>query len=147
MGECKHLPLDKETYKCALCGDRVVPSVTEDGRKDDLGKLPHELVPADCEDMLAAVLQFGALVYEANNWQKVHHSRYYSAMRRHMNAWRKGEMFDKDSGLPHSAHALCCNLFILWQDLRRVPNKDELMAKVPEMACLYKAKKESSKKP
>ena len=97
------------------------------GRKDDLQKLPHSLIPAECEDFLAAVLQFGAYCYEKNNWEKLDDffDRYYSANRRHHNKRRQGEVFDKDSGLPHYAHALCCDMFLLWKDLQSLTKEEK----------------------
>jgi hypothetical protein len=117
------------------------------GKKDDSGKLPMGLIPPECEDFLAGVLQFGAIVYEPNNWQGVEEGRYYDAFRRHLNARRGGEFSDADSGLPHSAHAACNAIFLLWNDLQAMTKEDRkvVLAKIPEMAAAYKTKKEVQK--
>lgn len=86
-----------------------------DGRKDDNGKLRYDLLPISAVEEIVKVLTFGAGKYADDNWQVVPglESRYYAALQRHLTAWRKGEMIDADSGLPHLAHAGCCLLFIL----------------------------------
>ena len=35
---------------------------------------------------------------------------------RHLIAWRKGELIDPESKLPHLAHAGCNLIFLNWQD-------------------------------
>ena len=85
------------------------------GKKFDDGKLRYDLVPPAVLKQLATVLTFGAEKYGANNWQTVPdaHNRYYAAMMRHVEADRGGEVFDKESGLPHLTHALACVAFML----------------------------------
>lgn len=89
------------------------------GRKFDGEKLRYDLIPPECEELLAAVLTYGAIKYDANNWQnlKDYEDRYYAALRRHENLRRMGETYDHESGLPHSAHMFTNAMFILWQDL------------------------------
>lgn len=93
--------------------------VVEPGRKDDQLKARYDLIPPEAEEMLAKVLAYGAIKYAPDNWRKVDraHARYFSAARRHMNARRRGEKLDPESGLPHTAHAMCCLLFLLTYDL------------------------------
>lgn len=85
-----------------------------DSHKQDEGKLDYSLVPEDWEQGLAMVLAFGAKKYGANTWQQVPSakSRYYAALRRHLSAWRDGELTDKESGLPHLYH-VAVNAFFL----------------------------------
>ena len=85
-----------------------------DTHKQDEGKLDYSLVPEDWEQGLAMVLAFGAKKYGANTWQQVPSakSRYYAALRRHLSAWRDGELTDKESGLPHLYH-VAVNAFFL----------------------------------
>ena len=117
-------------------------------KKDDSSKLPHHLIPAECEDFLAAVLNFGQVAYDANNWQGLDNffDRYYSANRRHHNKRREGEIFDKDSGLPHYAHALCCDLFLLWKDLQSLTKeqREQILKDVPQKAREYVFKREQA---
>jgi len=86
------------------------------GAKFDQGKLRHDLVLPEFEDAIAEVLTFGAQKYAAHSWKQVpdYKNRYYSALRRHLNAWRAGEKTDPESGLPHLAHA-ACNIYFLLQ--------------------------------
>lgn len=86
-----------------------------EGRKDDNGKARFDLLPPSAVEQIVQVLNFGASRYADDNWQKVPQleARYYAALQRHLTAWRKGEMHDADSGLPHLAHAGCCLLFLL----------------------------------
>jgi hypothetical protein len=53
-----------------------------------------------------------------DNWQRVPDAvhRYEAAFFRHMVAFMHGEKNDKESGLPHLAHAGCCLLFLAWFD-------------------------------
>lgn len=85
------------------------------GRKDDAGKARFDLLPVSALEEIVRVLNFGAARYDDDNWQKVPNleARYYAALQRHLTAWRKGELEDEDSGLPHLAHAGCCLLFLL----------------------------------
>lgn len=89
------------------------------GKKFDEGKLRYDLVPPAVLEQLATVLTFGAEKYGANNWQTVPdaRNRYYAAMMRHVEADRGGEVFDKESGLPHLTHALACVAFMLHNTL------------------------------
>jgi hypothetical protein len=86
------------------------------GAKFDQGKARHDLVLPEFEDAIAQVLTFGAEKYAAHSWKTVPdlRSRYYSALRRHLNAWRAGEDVDPESGLKHLAHA-ACNIYFLLQ--------------------------------
>lgn len=85
-----------------------------DSHKQDEGKLDYSLVPEEWEQGLAMVLAFGAKKYGKNTWQQVENGRerYYSALRRHLSAWRDGEFTDKESGLPHLYH-VAVNAFFL----------------------------------
>lgn len=85
------------------------------GKKFDDGKPRYDLIPPVVLEQLATVLTFGAKKYGPNNWQTVPdaQNRYYSAMMRHVEADRGGEVFDEESGLPHLTHALACVTFLL----------------------------------
>lgn len=59
---------------------------------------------------LAAVVDVathGAMLYGEHNWQLVDRprDRYFSALMRHLVAWREGERRDQGSGYLHLAHA------------------------------------------
>lgn len=80
--------------------------------KDMIGsnKLPLHLWPETATVLGCLALLDGALKYGRCNYRAigVRASIYYDAARRHLNAWFEGEDTDKDSGLPHLAHALAC---------------------------------------
>lgn len=85
------------------------------GLKYDQDKPMYNLIPATAIDELAKVLTFGAIKYAPNSWQEVENGleRYRAALLRHTFAIQRGELVDSESGLPHSAHAMCCAAFIV----------------------------------
>lgn len=88
--------------------------------KHDSGKLRYDLVPPIAAKALATVLTYGAKKYKANSRQELgdFQARYTAALFRHIEAWRAGELYDKESGIQHLAHALCNLVFLLWYDMR-----------------------------
>ena len=87
-----------------------------EGKKYDTGKLRYDLLPPEVMEALASVLTYGAQKYGDNNWQSLtdFDKRYYSALMRHIEAWRKGEICDEESGLPHLHHALANVAFLVY---------------------------------
>lgn len=84
--------------------------------KHDQGKLPWDLLSFDAIEQIVRVLQHGEKKYSAWNWTRgggLSWSRVFAAAMRHMAAWARGETLDKESGLPHLAHAACCIMFLL----------------------------------
>ena len=82
--------------------------------KHDEGKLRYELIPPSALKGIAEVLTHGAEKYTPNNWRNVTDlTRYEGAMMRHFEAYRSGELLDKDSGLPHLAHCMTNLVFLL----------------------------------
>jgi hypothetical protein len=90
----------------------------EEGRKDDTGKLRWSLLPWRHVKTVVQVLEVGAAKYGENNWTKVkdRRRRYFDAAQRHLTAWWMGEPVDKEDGLSHLAHAVCCLLFLMEGD-------------------------------
>jgi hypothetical protein len=88
-------------------------------------KLRWDLLPWEEVEQVVKVLTLGASKYADHNWKFVpeNRSRYFAAAMRHLVAWFKGEKLDKESGLNHLAHALCCVLFLLWKDNQDENNK------------------------
>jgi hypothetical protein len=88
---------------------------------DDVGvKLDGDKPRYDLEQVLATeevmkVLTYGANKYSADNWRLVpdFEKRYYSASRRHIASYMRGELIDPESGLSHLAHAITCLSYIL----------------------------------
>lgn len=93
-------------------------SDTKPGIKYDQEKPRYDLLPAEPIDDVVKVLTVGAKKYADDNWKHVepYEQRYYAAALRHIQAWKMGEKMDKETGLPHMAHAICCLLFIAWKD-------------------------------
>lgn len=85
------------------------------GVKYDDGKARFDLIEPEFEEDIANVLTMGANKYAQNSWQHVEDgkNRYYAALRRHLNAWRKGEKTDQESGMSHLAHAACNVMFLM----------------------------------
>ena len=88
----------------------------EDGVKYDAGKLRMELIPPEAIEALAEVITYGANKYNDDNWKKVSKDRYIGALMRHLNAYRKGELYDDESGLTHMAHILTNAAFLIYKE-------------------------------
>lgn len=89
------------------------------GTKYDQGKLRWSLFPWDALQAVGGALEYGAVKYDTDNWQRVvgARTRYFDAAMRHLIAWHRGEEID-ESGHHHLAHAACCVLFLLAFSLR-----------------------------
>lgn len=112
---------------CAkLLADHGVTNVevVEEFMKFDGDKLRYDLIPPSTTRALAEVLTFGARKYKPNNWKNVSQEelhRYKGAAMRHFEAYRAGEFFDEESGMPHLWHCLTNLSFLIELD---VPNED-----------------------
>lgn len=96
--------------------DGFVVQEESGGYKCDGGKPRWELVPwMELEDCVR-VITFGAAKYEDDNWKLVAKLRYLGALARHLAKYMCGEIYDKETGLPHMAHIQCNALFIQWKD-------------------------------
>jgi hypothetical protein len=86
-----------------------------EGMKFDRGKTQYSLVPPRALHDLAEVMTYGADKYAPDNWRKVDdpENRYYNALMRHLEAYRRGEGVDPESGLPHLAHVMANATFLL----------------------------------
>lgn len=106
------------------------------GRKEDDGKLRYHVMPDAAEHEVIEVLNFGADKYGEHNWKNVKplNTRYYNAMRRHVSAFRQGERVDPDSGKHHLAHAVCCLLFMLENDIQESKLDEPLPAMLKRQA-------------
>lgn len=97
-----------------------VPNISPDtGKKFDQGKPRFSLVPNQAMSEVVDVLTFGASKYGDHNWKQIPglQNRYYDALQRHLSAFRDGHTLDDESGKHHLAHAACCVLFMLQNDL------------------------------
>lgn len=86
------------------------------GTKYDKDKPRWVLLPFKEVEEIVDVLTYGSKKYADFNWQHVKpgKDRYFSAMMRHISAWKNGEVLDQESGLSHLAHAGCCLLYLMW---------------------------------
>lgn len=98
------------------------------GKKFDVGKLRYDLVDDNAESAMVEILTYGATPkedggkgYGDNNWKFVPdgENRYFAALRRHLAAWRMGEVSDPETGKSHLAHAACCLHFLLAMELEK----------------------------
>jgi len=90
--------------------------VVETFMKFDSGKLRYELIPPSVTHALASVLTYGARKYKPNNWKKGEVDRYVGAAMRHFEAYRAGEYYDEESGLPHLQMLLTNAAFLVELD-------------------------------
>lgn len=90
--------------------------------KNDIidNKLRWDLLPLDLIEKIVEVYHFGAKKYSPNTWQKLPdgYNRYKAAMLRHLTAHEKGELYDKESGLPHLAHMAWNAIALLYFSLK-----------------------------
>jgi hypothetical protein len=97
------------------------------GLREDAGKLPIDLIPADVQAELAEVLRFGARKYAARNWERgMAWSKAYGPLLRHLNEWARGHRIDKESGRATMAHVLCNAVFLLAYELRGLHKLDDV---------------------
>lgn len=77
------------------------------GTKYDQDKLQYSLIPPHALEQVAKNLTVGLKKYkERNNWKKVQDAeqRYLDALYRHLEAHRRGELYDPDSSVPDMPH-------------------------------------------
>jgi hypothetical protein len=93
------------------------------GVKFDGDKVRLDLLPFTALESVGVVLTYGAKKYAPDNWRKVPgwRWRYMGAALRHLFASRRS-FDDPETGLPHLAHAACCVLFLLEQELHAAPH-------------------------
>ena len=93
-------------------------------KKSDNGKLPWTRFAWGGAAWVMKVMMFGAAKYGWDNWREAEtvedRRRYLDAAIRHLISHSKGEWLDKESDLPHLAHATCSLLFYL----ERVHDRD-----------------------
>ena len=89
------------------------------GLKFDSAKPEMYLLPPLATLEVGKVLTYGAQKYDAHNWRKLENlqDRYTSAAMRHLLAHMAGEKVDEETGLSHLAHAMCCLMFKLEDEL------------------------------
>jgi len=83
------------------------------GIKKDTGKPALDLVDAHCLEDVGRVLAFGATKYSTHNWQRgMALGKVLAAVLRHSYAILRGEYLDSETGMQHTAHAICGLMFV-----------------------------------
>lgn len=97
----------------------------EEGRKDDQGKPPLELLDRFALEETAKVMGFGEKKYGANNWRSgLSQRRTLGAALRHIFTHLDGETLDPETNLLHLAHAMCELMFAI-RMLKDRPDLDD----------------------
>ena len=99
--------------------------MTTSPTKFDTDKPRYDLLPPKALGLLVDCLTYGAKKYDDYNWRKdggIDPNRLFAATQRHLWAWKEGEVMDKESGLPHLAHA-ATNLLMMLDLATRPPVK------------------------
>lgn len=82
--------------------------------KHDGFKSRLDLTPAAAMEIVGLVLRAGGIKYSDDNWRKCKDpSKFIGPILRHTMRHMKGEFLDRETGLPHLAHAVCSGLFAL----------------------------------
>lgn len=77
------------------------------------GKTRHDLIPPFAQEQLAKTLTIGGEKYGTHNWCKgMPWSSVIASLERHLQAIKRGEDFDAETGLHHSAHVMCNAAFL-----------------------------------
>lgn len=89
------------------------------------GKLRFDLVQPFAHEEMVKVLTVGADKYADRNWEQgMAWSNVIASLKRHLQAVEKGEDYDKESGLLHSAH-IACNAHFLTAYYKIYPQGDD----------------------
>jgi hypothetical protein len=88
-------------------------SKQEGGLRFNEGKTRYDLVPAYAQEQYARILTMGAQKYAERNWEKgMAWSKIIASLERHLQAIKRGEDYDKESGMLHAAHVMCNAAFL-----------------------------------
>ena len=84
------------------------------GIKFDSDKARWDLLPWLALECVAIVMRDGGIKYDEHNWRRgLHYSRLLRGAIGHIAKHLMGELYDRQTNLPHLAHAACCVLFVL----------------------------------
>lgn len=103
--------------------------------KYDADKVRMDLIPPEAMFALSEILTFGSNKYAARNWEKgMPWGRVFAALMRHMWCWWGGaapttrsflfDDFDAETGRSHLWHALCCIVFLVTFEERKIGHDD-----------------------
>jgi len=95
------------------------------GKRFNQGKPRYDLIPTFAQEQYAKVLTKGAEKYGSHNWrQGMKWSNVLASLERHLEAVKKGEDYDEETGLLHSAHIMC-NAGFLTEYYKIYPQGDD----------------------
>ena len=99
------------------------------GIKNDADKPMFDLLDPDALEEVARVLTFGARKYAPDNWRKgMSVRKCIAGVLRHVFAILRGEYRDPETGLLHSAHAICGLMFVTHYLLKGIEKPDDRFA-------------------
>jgi len=99
--------------------------MSEEGRKDDIGKPRYDLIPPDALELVAEVFKIGGVKYGDRNWEKgMAWGRVFRALMSHAWKWWRGETYDQEDGQHHLSSVVWCGLVLLAYDLRKLGTDD-----------------------
>lgn len=85
----------------------------DEGLRFNTGKTRHDLVPSYAQEQYARVLTKGSEKYAERNWERgMAWSKVLASLERHLQAIKRGEDHDPETGLLHSAHVMCNAAFL-----------------------------------
>lgn len=98
------------------------------GYKETEGKAKWQYVDMSLlEETLVRVREYGTNKYQGDSegWKRVPNAEveYRDAIKRHSARLDAGEIYDAESGLPHSAHIQCNSYFLSWFERERGKEK------------------------
>lgn len=86
---------------------------SDKGLRFNDGKARYDLIPQYAQEQLANVLTKGSEKYAERNWELgMKWSKVTASLKRHLAAFERGEDFDKETGLLHTAHIMCNAAFL-----------------------------------
>lgn len=95
------------------------------GMKNQSEKNKYSIIPTIMWEALSKVLSFGANKYSPENYKNEPVEGYVDSMFRHFIAWRNGEYYDPESGLPHVYHMFANAGFIsCLEEINKKKEKD-----------------------
>ncbi len=83
------------------------------GLRYNEGKVRYDLIPNFAQEQYAKVLTKGAEKYADRNWEMgMKWSKVMASLKRHTAAFERGEDYDPETGLLHTAHIMCNAAFL-----------------------------------
>lgn len=97
----------------------------KEGLRFNQGKTRFDLVPVFAQEQYAKVLTKGSEKYAERNWELgMAWSKVTASLKRHLQEFERGEDFDKETGLLHTAHIMC-NAGFLTEYYKIYPQGDD----------------------